>query len=180
MKYPRWFPTPSAWINSLELAIPTYLGTIVFSFYFWVFFCIFFIAGVATLRFSTLLLCLLSSVLLLLGLLWYLALKLLATIAIRSLWISPPKWLKPSWSWKEILRDYSISVLATLPTAAHFWIVCLIRANLNLSPIPVPNQNGKVFIPFIPSLDIAGLIVNDFWLWLIFAAYLIHLSSSRR
>ncbi|QYO63338.1 hypothetical protein [Leptolyngbya sp. 7M] len=164
----KLFPSFRSWIQAFRLAIPTFLGTIVFSVYFWAFLIGPLVLTVVSLEPEGLVISLLSLVSLAIGFLWYLAIKILYFFLLRLLWSSPPKWLRPKLNWKHSLKNFCISVLATIPIAIQFLIPLLVKAHLEVN----------YSLIFRLRFNIEEIILRNAWLWFICAALLLHLTDT--
>ncbi len=162
-------PSLKCWLKAVRLAIPAYLGGVVFNFYFWLALSLWFVMMSASPGVEALAFLALPLVVLVMGILWALLLRALWFLVGRFLWSNPPGWLKES-TWGEFWKGVVISHLATLPVFLVY--LCLVSGR-------VAYRVWGGWSGGFPVLRPPVLIVELLWLWLLTAAYLYHFSRSR-
>lgn len=179
MKYPKWFPCPGSWLKALALAIPAYLGVMLFPLIFWS--ALYISIGLTpTPGDHALNAFLFSFSVLLVGLTMYLILTFGYSLLLRLLWSSPPRWLSPSFHWKSLVGNYAIITGATLPVSAMFIFYVSLKTHIKIT-----TGYDLHYIYTDPDTlrstsFLVHLIEQSIWLWLITAAFLSHFRDSKK
>ena len=149
---------------AIRLAIPAYgCATVVLASFIWHFFLLgglFSFTGVPEVIFCFVM----SLLVLMMTLLWFMAWTGLYSLLLRLLWSSPPQWLRLPKARTLINRDFGILVTAALPMAAIFLTHVGLRVSLSRR---------------LPTLEWVKLIYADFlldyaWVWFLSAVFLYH------
>lgn len=163
-----WFPSFRAWCSALRLSILAYLGIMVFPFYAWLSVLLSVICLITTeFQSNTLWLTFLGTaiILLIVGFVFYIAIKALFRLVLWVLWSKPPKSLLPAKSIKVNLHKYAVLSVATLPLVVIFALVISAETHIELT----------TGVEIIKHKDfIVNLFMRFFWLWLLVSAYLLH------
>lgn len=168
-------PSFRSLVTALKLMIPTYVGLILFAFYFWLFLITALILLAVTLNAETLILALFGILLLISGLIFYAIQLGVWSLVLKLLWSKPPQFLKVKWS--RFWIDFSISVMAALPIASIFILKIgyqsALKTFFGYEPIDSAYALGT-------DRTIPDLLIQFAWLWFIFAAYLIQWQQPKK
>lgn len=163
-----WFPSFRAWRSALRLSILAYLGIMVFPFYAWFSVLLSVICLITTeFQSNTLWLTFLGTaiILLIVGFVFYIAIKALFRLVLWILWSEPPKWLLPAKSIKVNLHKYAVLSAATLPLVVIFTLIITVETHVEIT----------TGVEIIKHKDfLVNLLMRFFWLWLLSSAYLLH------
>jgi hypothetical protein len=183
--YPRWFPYPRAWSKAVALYIPAYLGVVVFPIVVWIFTpIVLFLAVAMPLEPRIWALVLFFASILIAGWLWFGAILVIYRALLAVLWSNPPSVITPKMGFKDVIRNYIIISISSIPTALLMLLLLASDAyNQSYWYVSTNNPISQYLARLIyglPANDTAEVIVNLSWTWLIVAAYLIHVQQLKR
>jgi hypothetical protein len=183
--YPRWFPYPRAWLKAVALYIPAYLGVVAFPLVFWIFAPIILYLVVAMPlepRIWALVLFFASS--LIAGWLWFGAILVIYRALLAVLWSNPPSVITPKMGFKDVIQNYIIISISSIPTALLMLLLLASDAyNQSYWYVSTNNPISQYLARLLyglPASNTAEVIVDLSWTWLIVAAYLIHVQQLKR
>lgn len=167
------FPSFKTWCSALRLSILAYSGIVLFPFYAWCYFLfsllLLFASGFQI--DSCLLLMAITLAFLIIGFLFYIAIKVLFRFILWILWSKPPEWLLPAISMRVNLHKYTVLSASALPLAIIFMLIIAVEVNIEM----------LTQVEIIKHKDfVANLLMRFFWLWFIASAYLLHWFPIRR
>ena len=105
---------------------------------------------------------LITSLLLLVNLLWFLAVVGLYSLMLKLLWSNPPRWLRLPRFKVLVLRDFTTAIVATIPLTILYSFV--------IAAISFSNRNDIFYD--IRDFEDGEFLLGNSWLWVVTAAAL--------